>query len=143
MTLPAPVTAPVTPPSRCLTAWRERLTGASAVPLDATPLADAEPYELRAVLQGVRDAFVAEGFPVSDRAVPVPVAAAEVAARLDAGVQALGRYVQALHVLGEMKDTIACDVTRARDELGYEPATSLVPGMRESIRWCLERGDAL
>jgi nucleoside-diphosphate-sugar epimerase len=106
-------------------------------------VADAEPYELRAVLQGVRDAFVAEGFPVSDRAVPVPVAAAEVAARVDAGVQALGRYVQALHVLGEMKDTIACDVTRARDELGYEPATSLVPGMRESIRWCLERGDAL
>jgi nucleoside-diphosphate-sugar epimerase len=106
-------------------------------------VADAEPYELRAVLQGVRDAFVAEGFPVSDRAVPVPVVAAEVAARVDAGVQALGRYVQALHVLGELKDTIACDVTRARDELGYEPATSLVPGMRASIQWCLERGDAL
>ena len=33
-----------------------------------------------------------------------------------------GRYVQALHVLGELKDTIACDITRARDELGYEPA---------------------
>lgn len=41
MTLAAPVTAPVTPPSSCLTAWRERLTGAPAVPLDATPLADA------------------------------------------------------------------------------------------------------
>ena len=71
------------------------------------------------------------------------VAAAEVAARADAALQAAGRYVQALHVLGELKDTIACDVTRARDELGYEPATSLVPGMRASIQWCLERGDPL
>lgn len=106
-------------------------------------VADAEPYELRAVLQGVRDAFVAEGFPVRDRAVPVPVAAAEVAARVDAAVQALGRYVQAVHVLGELKDTIACDVTRAREELGYEPAASLVPGMRASIRWSVERGDPL
>ena len=41
MTLPALVTAPVTPPSRYLTAWRERLTGATAVPLDATSLAAA------------------------------------------------------------------------------------------------------
>jgi len=106
-------------------------------------VADAEPYELRAVLQGVREAFLAEGLPVRDRAVPVPVAAAGAAARVDALVQRLGRYVQALHVLGELKDTIACDVTRAREELGYEPATSLVPGMRASIRWCLERGDPL
>jgi nucleoside-diphosphate-sugar epimerase len=106
-------------------------------------VADAEPYELRAVLQAVRDAFVAEGFPVTDRAIPVPRAAAAVAATVDAAVQGLGRYVQALHVLGELKDTIACDVTRAREELGYEPATDLVPGMRASIRWSRERGDAL
>jgi len=41
VTLPAPVTAPVTPPSRHLDAWRERLTSVPPVPLKATPLADA------------------------------------------------------------------------------------------------------
>lgn len=41
MTLPAPVTAPVTPPSIHLDAWRERLTSVPPVPLKATPLADA------------------------------------------------------------------------------------------------------
>lgn len=41
MTLPAPVTAPVTPPSTQLAAWRERLTDAPVVSLDATPLAGA------------------------------------------------------------------------------------------------------
>ncbi|MBI2708132.1 MAG: NAD(P)-dependent oxidoreductase [Actinobacteria bacterium] len=106
-------------------------------------VADAEPYELRAVIGAVRDALTAEGLPVRARAPRVPVAAAALAARLDALAQARGRYVQPLHVLGELKDTIACDVTRARVELGYAPTTSLVDGMRASVRWALDRGIAL
>ena len=62
---------------------------------------------------------------------------------LDAIAQASGRYVQVVHVLGELKDTIACDISRARKELGYEPAVDLFEGMRASVRWCLERGDRL
>ncbi|MCV5676145.1 hypothetical protein OFN11_31885, partial [Escherichia coli] len=78
-------------------------------------VADAEPYELRAIVATVREALAAEGFPVSSRPAPlVPRAVAVVAARADALVQAAGHYVQALHVLGELKDTIACDIGRAR-----------------------------
>jgi nucleoside-diphosphate-sugar epimerase len=51
--------------------------------------------------------------------------------------------VQVLHVLGELKDTIACDISRARKELGYAPTIVLYDGMRASVRWCLERGDPL
>ena len=40
-------------------------------------------------------------------------------------------------------DTIACDISKARAELGYDPQVGLVEGMRASIRWCLERGIAL
>ena len=54
-----------------------------------------------------------------------------------------GRYVQALHVLGEIKDTIACDISKARADLGYEPKTGLVAGMRASVRWCVERGERI
>ncbi len=43
-------------------------------------------------------------------------------------------------MLGELKDTIACDIGKARRELGWEPATELLGGMRASIRWCLARG---
>jgi len=42
-----------------------------------------------------------------------------------------------------MKDTIACDVSRARAELGYEPAVSLFEGMRASIRWCRDHGERI
>ena len=34
----------------------------------------------------------------------------------------------------------ACDITRARVELGYEPQVTLLEGMRRSIRWCREEG---
>ena len=45
-----------------------------------------------------------------------------------------------LHVLGEMDKTIACDITVAREELGYDPQIALEEGMRRSVRWCLEQG---
>ena len=107
-------------------------------------IADAEPYALRDVLQTVRAALEAEGLSVAKRhPVPVPRIAGVVAEKLDAVAQASGRYVQVLHVLGELKDTIACDISRARKELGYEPAVTLLDGMRASVRWCLARGDQL
>jgi nucleoside-diphosphate-sugar epimerase len=46
-------------------------------------------------------------------------------------------------VLGEMDKTIACDISVARSELGYEPSVALEDGMRESIRWCVAQGLAL
>lgn len=107
-------------------------------------VADAEPYELREVWGGIREALAAEGLPVARRSIPaLPRFGAEVATRLDAVLQAADRYVQPLHVLGELKDTIACDISRARAELGYDPQVSLVGGMREAIRWHRERGDQL
>ena len=106
-------------------------------------VADAEPYELVEILTQVRAALVAEGLPVSGGLPRLPAPAAELAAALDGFLQSRGRYVQAIHVLGELKDTIACDITRARVELGYDPQVSLFDGMRASVRWCLERGLAI
>jgi nucleoside-diphosphate-sugar epimerase len=116
---------------------------AAAAPGHAYWVADAEPYELNDVIQGVRDALEAEGLDVSPRQRHLPAAAGVLAAAADRFLQGRGLYVQALHVLGELKDTIACDISGARAELAYEPQTSLVDGMRASIRWCLERGERL
>ncbi len=103
-------------------------------------IADAEPYEMRFVLDTVRDALEAEGLHVTRRQLRLPRAAGVVAERLDGLLQGRGRYLQPLHVLGELKDTIACDIGKAKADLGYEPTTTLLEGMRASIRWCLERG---
>jgi nucleoside-diphosphate-sugar epimerase len=114
---------------------------AGAAPGHAYWIADAEPYALRDILQTVRDALAAEGLIVTRRPLlRIPRAAGVVAAQLDRGLQKAGRYVQALHVLGELKDTIACDISRARKEIGYSPTVELFEGMRASVRWCLARG---
>ena len=117
---------------------------ASAAPGQAYWIADAEPYELREIFEGVRSALRAEGLSVKDGTGPrLPRLAADLAVRADTWLQAAGKYVQPLHVLGELRDTIACDITKARKELGYEPEVGLVEGMRASIRSCLARGARL
>jgi nucleoside-diphosphate-sugar epimerase len=113
-------------------------------PGNAYWVADAEPYTLSEILATVRKALAAEGFAVTDRTPPrIPRSASVLAEKVDGFLQGKGRYVQAVHVFGEMKDTIACDITKARDELGYEPAVGLFEGMRASIRWCTDHGERL
>jgi nucleoside-diphosphate-sugar epimerase len=117
---------------------------AAAAPGNAYWIADAEPYALRDVLETVQHALADEGLAVSGRRpLVIPRIAGVVAEKLDALAQSAGRYVQELHVLGELKDTIACDISRARKQLGYDPEVALYDGMRASVRWCLERGDPL
>lgn len=116
---------------------------AAAAPGRAYWIADPEPYAMRDVLAVVRRALEAEGLPTSGGQPRLPRAAGVVAELLDRRLQATGRYQQALHVLGELKDTIACDVGLARRELGYDPPTALFDGMRASIRWCLEHGEEM
>lgn len=117
-----------------------RAEDADAAPGRAWWIADPEPYELREVIETVRAALEAEGLAVSGPTLRIPRVVARVAEAVDGAVQGRGRYVQAVHVLGELKDTIACDVGPAQRELGYAPATGLLDGMRASIRWCLDRG---
>jgi nucleoside-diphosphate-sugar epimerase len=117
---------------------------ADKAPGNAYWVADAEPYELREIIATVRRALADEGLAVSGpERVPLPRVAARAAERADALLQGRGHYSQALHVLGELNHTIACDISRAREELGYEPTVGLEEGMRASIRWCLEHGEPL
>jgi len=107
-------------------------------------IADGDPLEMRQIIATVRAALEAEGLAVSgSRQLRLPRLAGVVAEHVDGFLQGRGRYLQAVHVLGELKDTIACDISLARDELGYDPPTDLLEGMRVSIRWCVERGQQL
>jgi nucleoside-diphosphate-sugar epimerase len=106
-------------------------------------IADGDPLEMRTILATVREALDAEGLATSGGQPRLPRLAGVVAEKVDTVLQARGRYLQAVHVLGELKDTIACDIALARTELGYDPPTDLLAGMRASIRWCVERGQQL
>lgn len=103
-------------------------------------IADDHPYEVNEIVSTVGRALRDEGFSVKDSALRLPGPVGRLAEMGDRVVQRLGLYQQQLHVLGEMDKNIACDISAARDELGYEPAVELYEGMRISIRWCVEQG---
>ena len=119
---------------------------ADKAPGNAYWVADAEPYRLADIITTVRRALEAEGLETSGPdllRLPLSAAGAHLAEKVDVVLQGRGRYLQPVHVLGELRHTTACDVSRARDELGYDPTVALPEGMRASIRWCLDHGEQL
>jgi nucleoside-diphosphate-sugar epimerase len=103
-------------------------------------IADAEAYTMNEVVASVRAALTLCGRPPTREQRRFPKALGGVARFADARIQGLGRYVQELHVLGEMDKTIACDISRSRAVLGYEPKVALLEGMTRSIEWCISQG---
>lgn len=103
-------------------------------------IADARPYTVAEIVDTVGRALRDEGFQVTPNRVRVPGVVSRLAELADSTIQRLGRYHQQVHVLGEMDKNIACDISVARDELGYEPEIELYEGMRRSVRWCIEQG---
>lgn len=104
-------------------------------------LADKRPYPMAEIVDTVR-AIMGEdfGLSVSQRTPRLPGFVGDMATVADGLLQSLGLYHQKVHVLSEMNKTIACDISKARRELGYEPLCGLREGMRNSIAWCLESG---
>ena len=99
-----------------------RRADADAAPGAAWWIADAEPYEINEIVATVGRALRAEGFDVAPNRLRLP---ARRRARRRAGRRAHparpAATSQQVHVLGEMDKTIACDISVARAELGYEP----------------------
>lgn len=119
-------------------AWQALSAEISGVP--SYWIADAQPYTMTDVVNAVWDAAELEGLPVKRQVMRLPAIAGPVAQRIDGFLQNRGRYVQEIHVAGELDKTIACEVTGAVRDLGFQPATHLVAGMRRGYRWGLDHG---
>ena len=107
-------------------------------------IADAEPYTTNQIIDTV-ERLLEEEFEIRCRRgrLRLPGVAAEIALCCDWILQSAGIYAQKIHVLSEMNKTIACDIDKARRDLGYAPAIALEEGMRRSIADILARGVAL
>jgi len=107
-------------------------------------IADERPYPMTEIIDTIEEVLERDfSVAVKHRRLRLPGLAAEVAAAADWTLQAAGLYVTPIHVLGEMNKTIACSIDRARRELGYQPRVALREGMRRSIQWMLDHGQAL
>jgi nucleoside-diphosphate-sugar epimerase len=106
-------------------------------------VADRQPYSVNDIVGIVGRALTDEGHEVRPPRLKLPDFIGDFAEVADRALQRSGRYVQQLHVLGEMNKTIACDISATTRDLGYVPRVDLYEGMRRSIRWCAENGIAL
>lgn len=107
-------------------------------------LADEKPYQMIEIIRTVKTTLKEDfGIPVVDRELVVPSCISDFARIADRAIQAAGLYHQKVHVLSEMNATIACDISKAKEQLGYKPLVSLREGMRRSIEWCLQNGRSL
>lgn len=104
-------------------------------------IADRKPYSMNEIIDTIERLLETEfGYKCAHKRMRLPGITSEVAWLADKTLQALGLYHQKIHVLSEMNKTIACSVTRAEAELGYQPAVALEEGMRRSLKWCAGNG---
>jgi nucleoside-diphosphate-sugar epimerase len=107
-------------------------------------IADAEPYAMKDIIDTVEDVLSSDfKIPVQRKRMRLPSIASEVAYVIDAALQGAGAYQQKIHVLSEMNKTIACDISKARKELGYSPKIALREGMKRSVQWVLDNGGTI
>jgi nucleoside-diphosphate-sugar epimerase len=107
-------------------------------------VADRRPYSMNEIVGTIERLLETEfGRPCAHRRLRLPSAASTAADAADSLLQSLGLYNQKIHVLSEMNKTIACSVELAARDLGYHPTVDLEEGMRRSIKWCIENGEAL
>ena len=107
-------------------------------------IADEEPYKMIDIIETV-GAVLREDFGIDAKSpkVKVPGLVADMARVADKSLQTIGLYHQQIHVLSEMNLTIACDISKAKTALGYDPKIALREGMRRSIEWCLQNGQEI
>lgn len=104
-------------------------------------LSDERPYSMIEIVETVK-AVLRDDFSmtVSEHNMTVPPVIADFARLVDTTIQAMGFYHQKIHVLSEMNQTIAGDISKATRELGYKPLVGLREGMKRSVQWCLDNG---
>ena len=104
-------------------------------------IADERPYPMIEIIETVKAVLREDfGLPVSERLMRLTSSVADMARVADGLIQGAGRYHQKIHVLSEMNMTIACDISKAKRELGYAPLVELREGMRRSVEWMLASG---
>lgn len=91
-------------------------------------IADGQPYETIQIYETIARIF---GTTLKPRYIPDP--ASWICRQIDRAFQSVGKYQTEFHVGGEMALSIACDISKARKELGYAPTVDLEQGMRASI----------
>jgi len=79
---------------------------------------------------------IADAMSVNVKIVHYPAWLAAAAEKLDSLISAFDGYWMLPHIVGESCKNIACRITKAEQELGYQPTVSFREGYPRTIEWC-------
>lgn len=103
-------------------------------------IADERPYSMKEIVETVLKVMRYDfNIKTSDSILTLPSFISDMARLADHTLQSIGLYNQKIHVLSEMNQSIVCDITKAKKELGFIPLVELEEGMRRSIGWCFTK----
>ncbi|HUT52343.1 MAG TPA: NAD(P)-dependent oxidoreductase [bacterium] len=101
-------------------------------------IADREPYTMNEIIDTVERAMRDSGIAVSGKRLHLPGVVSGLALLADRTIQGAGWHVPEVHVLAELGRNIFCSVSRAMDELGYQPSADLYTGTIRALQWLRE-----
>ena len=104
-------------------------------------IADERPYRWKEIIDTV-ESLLNDEFDLACKGgrIHLPNLVCTTAKVADSLIQKTGFYNQKTHVLSEVPLTVACDISKAKKQLGYMPRVSLREGMRRSIKSCIDSG---
>ena len=98
-------------------------------------IADENPYTMNEIINTIESILLNHFKQECDLGrLRLPNLVSNIAETIDYYLQKLGIYHQKIHVLSEMNKHIVCDISLAKNELGYKPEYSLKKGMYNSIK---------
>jgi nucleoside-diphosphate-sugar epimerase len=98
-------------------------------------IADENPYTMNQIVDTIEELLAKTyGQDCKYGRLIIPDFISVIAEKTDSILQWFGLYNQKIHVLSEMNKNIACDISFAYKELGYNPEYSLKDGMQASLK---------
>ena len=98
-------------------------------------IADDKNLTMKDIVKTVQNVMTNEfGLNCKKNRIFLPYFFGQIAQLLDHTIQFFGRYNQKIHVLSEMNKNIACDITKAKTELGYNPKIDFYEGTADALK---------
>ena len=98
-------------------------------------IADEKNLTMNEIVKTIQDVFVNEfNIECKDNKLRLPYFVGQIAQAIDWALQSFGLYHQKFHVLSEMNKNIACDISKAKADLGYSPKVNYYEGTTSAYK---------
>ena len=97
-------------------------------------ISDDRPYSQLEIHQIIKRVYKKMGKKAFSFSYKLPNIVSESSMYADKFMQSINLYSPVIHVIGELNKNIACDISKAKEELGYQPIFDFEDGLLQSLK---------